>query len=97
MCGVEGVSSERVRQLTAEQIGGAPQFREETVDDELPVERFFESPEPQMVEHLVDVPEIVVELAVSSDEAGSSWPGGRDTTDVADAAVEASWNLAVQY
>ena len=35
---------------------------------------------PQMVEQLVDVLEIVVELAVSSGEAGSSWPGGRDTT-----------------
>ena len=35
--GVEGVSGERVRQLTAEQIGSAPQFREE----KLPVEQFF--------------------------------------------------------
>ena len=45
-----------------------------------PVEQFFEFPEPQMVEQLVDVQEIVVELAVSSGEAGSSWPRGRDTT-----------------
>ena len=29
--GVEGVSFERVRQLTAEQTGSAPRFREETV------------------------------------------------------------------
>ena len=43
--GVEGVTRfpdgegrrERVRQLTAEQIGDAPQFQEETVDEKLPV------------------------------------------------------------
>ena len=42
---VEGISveaetlvpRERVRQLTAEQVGNAPQFREETVDEELRV------------------------------------------------------------
>ena len=33
-----------------------------------------EFPKPQMVEQLVDVPKIVVELAVSSVEAGSSGP-----------------------
>ena len=36
--------------LTAEQTGSAPQFREETVDDELPLEQFFE---PQIVEQRV--------------------------------------------
>ena len=50
------VPRERVRQLTAEQIGGAPQFREETVG--------FEIPEPQMVVQLVEVPKIVVGLSV---------------------------------
>ena len=43
--GVKGVSveaetlvqRERVRQLTAEQVGDVPQFREETVDEESPV------------------------------------------------------------
>ena len=53
-----------------------------------PVEQFFKLPEPQMAGQSVDVPEIVVVLAVSSGEAGSSWPGGRDTTDAATAAVE---------
>ena len=43
-----------------------------------PVEQVFEFPEPQMVEQLVDVPKIVVELAVSSGEAGFSGPGERD-------------------
>ena len=40
-----------------------------------PVKQILEFPEPQMMEQLVDVPEIVVQLAVSSGEAGSSWPG----------------------
>ena len=95
--GVEGVSGERVRQLTAEQIGSAPQVWEETVDDELPVkqmievrkglvEQFFEMLEPQMVVRLVDVPKIVVGLAASSGSDGSSGPGRRDT--IADTAVE---------
>ena len=34
-----------------------------------------EFPEPQMMEQLVDVPEIVVELAVSSGDAKSARPG----------------------
>ena len=85
--------------MTAEQIGCAPQFQEETVDDELsvkqmievrkgPVKQFFEIPEPQMVVQLVEVPKIVVGLAVSSGGDGSFGPGKRDTTDVTDAAVE---------
>ena len=77
-----------VRLFTAEQIGSAPQFRRKTVEDELPVEQFFEMPEPQRVVELVEVRKIVAELAVSSGEVGSSSPGKRDTTDVADAAVE---------
>ena len=36
------VPRERVRQLTAEQIGGASQFQEETVDDELLVKQMIE-------------------------------------------------------
>ena len=36
----------------------------------------------------MDVPKIVVELAVSSGEAGSSVPGERDTTDAAATVVE---------
>ena len=36
-----------------------------------PVEQFFEFPAPQMVEQLEEVPEIFVEVAVSSGEAGS--------------------------
>ena len=80
----------KVRQLTAEHIGSAPQFREETVDDELPVkqmmevrkgsvEQFFEILEPQMVVLLEEVPKIVVGLAVSSGGDGSSGPGKRET------------------
>ena len=42
-----------------------------------PVDQFFELHEPQMVEQLVEVPKIVVGLAVSCIEAGSSWPGER--------------------
>ena len=72
--GVEGVSGERVPQLTAEQIGSAPQFPEETVDDELLVEQFFEMLEPQVVVQLEEVPKIVVGLAVSSGGVGSSLP-----------------------
>ena len=37
---------------------------------------------------LVEVPKIVVGRAVSSGGVGSSGPGKRDTTDVADAAIE---------
>ena len=85
--GVEGVSGVRVRQLTAEQIGSAPQFREKTVDDELP-EQFFEMLEPERRVQLVEVPKFVVGLAVSSGEGGSSGPGKRDTTDEAAAVVE---------
>ena len=82
----------KVRQLTAEHIGSAPQFREETVDDELPVkqmmevrkgsvEQFFEILEPQMVVLLEEVPKIVVGLAVSSGGDGSSGPGKRERHD----------------
>ena len=85
--GVEGVSGVRVRQLTAEQIGSAPQFREKTVDDELP-EQFCEMLEPQRTVQLVEVPKFVIGLAVSSGEGGSSGPGKRDTTDEAAAVVE---------
>ena len=53
-----------------------------------PVEQFVELLEPQLVEQLVDVPKIVVGLAVSSGEAGSSGPGGRDTTDASATAVK---------
>ena len=41
-----------------------------------------------MAVQLVEVPKIVVGLAVSSGEDGSSGPGKRDTTDAAAAAVE---------
>ena len=40
--GVEGVSGARVRQLTAEQLGGAPHFLGRDVDDELPVKQMIE-------------------------------------------------------
>ena len=66
-----------VRQLTAEQIGCAPQFRQKTVEDELPVVQFFEMSEPQRVVQMVEVPKIVVELAVFSGEVGSSGPERR--------------------
>ena len=68
-----------------------------------PVEPFFELLEPQMVEQLVDVPKIVFELAVSSDEAASS--GERERHDRrrrcrsrrACWRSTASWDPTVQY
>ena len=50
-----------------------------------PVEQSFELPVPQMAGQLVDVTKIVVELAMSSGEAGSSGPGADDTTRLDDA------------
>ena len=52
------------------------------------MEQSVELPVPQVAEQLVDVPKIVVELTVSFGEAGSSGPGGRDTTDAAATAVK---------
>ena len=75
--GVESVSGERVRQLTAERMESALQFREGTVDDELQVEQFVEMLEPQMAVQLVEVPKIVAGFEVSSGEDGSSGPGER--------------------
>ena len=47
------------------------------------MEQSVELPVPQMLEQLVDEPKIVVELTVSSGEAGSSGPRERNTTDAA--------------
>ena len=49
------------------------------------MEQSFELPVPQMAEQLVDVTKIVVELAMSSGEAGSSGPGAEDMTRPGDA------------
>ena len=61
------MSTHSIRGVDFSKLGGAPQFREETVDDEFPmkqmvevrkgrVEQFFELLEPQMVAQLVEVP-----------------------------------------
>ena len=55
-----------------------------------PAEQILKFPEPRMTEQLVGVPKIVVELAVSSGEAGSFRPGANDTTSAAATAVAES-------
>ena len=58
----EGFSQNRVQQRLVKQVIEVRKG---------PVEQFFELLQPQMVEQFVEVPKIVVGLAISSGEAGS--------------------------